>query len=54
MTKCSSCKDRFDDDRLILLCESQLGFGSLSDYIVCVNCYNKFERDLDEDYEEIN
>ena len=48
MTKCDSCKDIYDDDRIITLPAYEMGHGTLEDCFVCVNCYNKFERELEQ------
>lgn len=49
MTKCASCKDLYPRKNLLILCEAELGFGSMEDYIVCHNCYNKIERELEDE-----
>ena len=49
MKKCDSCKDRYDDKRIITLPAYEMGHGSLNDVLVCVNCYHKFERELDDE-----
>ena len=49
MIKCASCKDLYPKDNLLILCEAELGFGSMKDYIVCNSCYNKMERELEDE-----
>ena len=40
MSKCADCKETYDDDKIIVLAESNLGFGSIGDYYMCVHCYD--------------
>ena len=49
MIKCTSCKDLYPKNNLLTICEDELGLKSMEDYIICNNCYNKRERELEDE-----
>ena len=39
--KCTNCNHKTTDDKkMMVLSEYHMGFGSLKDYIVCIDCWD--------------
>tara|TARA_Y100000593_G_scaffold10932_1_gene19494 strand:- start:2311 stop:2580 length:270 start_codon:yes stop_codon:yes gene_type:complete len=47
IVKCTQCKDWKNLNELMVLAEAELGLGPISDYVLCLTCYEEYTNEED-------